>query len=483
MFKQLNKSWVYIGVIAFILLNALFIYKEFYYLSIIPVVLLFIAAALLSLDKLILAIVFLVPLSVPLSELAGGLPIDMFLPTEPLLAGILLIFILKLIYEGNFDKKILLHPVTIAIYFYLLWILITSITSTMPVVSIKFFISKLWFIATFYFLTTQIFRNKNNIPLYFSLYVYSLIIVVTYTLYRDITYGIFEPKIAYWASNPFYKDHTSYGAILAFYIPPVVSLMFTKENTIQKRFRFTIIFFILFTGLIFSYSRAAWMSLVMAAGLWVVIKLKIKPYIIISFSIILIAFAALLGPGIMRDLKSNKEASNTNNITQHLQSAANVSTDASNLERINRWHCAIRMFKQKPIFGWGPGTYMFQYAPFQISSEKTIISTNEGNLGNAHSEYLGPLAEQGILGTLFFIAIVISTIITGSRVYKHTKSIYMRNYGLAALLGLVTYYIHGFLNNFLDTDKASVPFWGFTAILVALDVYYSNKPDNIDKKI
>jgi hypothetical protein len=31
------------------------------------------------------------------------------------------------------------------------------------------------------------------------------------------------------------------------------------------------------------------------------------------------------------------------------------------------------------------------------------------------------------------------------------------------------------LNDFLDTDKASVPFWGFTALLVAIDVYYSDE--------
>ena len=41
----------------------------------------------------------------------------------------------------------------------------------------------------------------------------------------------------------------------------------------------------------------------------------------------------------------------------------------------------------------------------------------------------------------------------------------------------MTYYIHGFLNNFLDTDKAAVPFWGFVAIIVALDVYHNKKPE------
>jgi putative inorganic carbon (HCO3(-)) transporter len=31
------------------------------------------------------------------------------------------------------------------------------------------------------------------------------------------------------------------------------------------------------------------------------------------------------------------------------------------------------------------------------------------------------------------------------------------------------------LNNFLDTDKAFVPFWGFIAMLVAIDVYHKKK--------
>jgi hypothetical protein len=47
---------------------------------------------------------------------------------------------------------------------------------------------------------------------------------------------------------------------------------------------------------------------------------------------------------------------------------------------------------------------------------------------------------------------------------------------MSALLGLVTYYIHGTLNDFLDSDKLSVPFWGFTAIIVAVDIYTRKNP-------
>jgi O-antigen ligase len=98
-----------------------------------------------------------------------------------------------------------------------------------------------------------------------------------------------------------------------------------------------------------------------------------------------------------------------------------------------------------------------------------------GDMGNAHSEYIGPLAESGVLGTLTFVGIVLCVLSTGFRLYYHTQDNELRKMVLVILLGFTTYIIHGFLNNFLDTDKASVPFWGFIAMLVAIDVYHKNK--------
>ena len=37
------------------------------------------------------------------------------------------------------------------------------------------------------------------------------------------------------------------------------------------------------------------------------------------------------------------------------------------------------------------------------------------------------------------------------------------------------------MNNYLDTDKASVPFWGFIALIVAIDVYH--KKNIVETKI
>jgi hypothetical protein len=40
------------------------------------------------------------------------------------------------------------------------------------------------------------------------------------------------------------------------------------------------------------------------------------------------------------------------------------------------------------------------------------------------------------------------------------------------ILGFITYLVHGSMNNFLDTDKASALFWGFIGAFVSLDIFY-----------
>jgi O-antigen ligase len=128
------------------------------------------------------------------------------------------------------------------------------------------------------------------------------------------------------------------------------------------------------------------------------------------------------------------------------------------------------MFKRKPILGWGPGTYAFQYAPFQSSEDITIISTNAGDGGNAHSEFIGPLAEEGLLGGLTFILILVMFYYRASLLYYRLPKSELRTIVFFIILAFTSYIINGTLNNFLDTDKASVPFWAFIAMIVAIDL-------------
>ena len=467
--KKRETLWTLAIAFGFIVLNTLLIHFEFYYLNIIPFVLGIILLAFLSLDRLILLIVFLTPLSVQLSYLVNGMSADLALPTEPLLVGVLMVFIMKILYEGKLDKRMLTHPVSVAIYFNLIWILITCITSTMPLVSFKFLLARIWFLVAFYFIASQMFTKMKNIKTYIWLYVISLSVVIIYSLVRHISFAMTQ-MAAHYVVKPFYNDHTSYGAMLAFFLPVLVGMLFTERDfSPVKRIFHWIIIGLFMLGIVFSYTRAAWLSIVGAAVLFILIRLRIKFVYLAVIGTVLFGYLYLQRTEILIQLEQNKQVS-SDELAEHLKSISNVANDDSNRERLNRWSCALKMYKEKPVFGWGPGTYMFQYAPFQLKNEKTNISTNMANMGNAHSEYIGPLSESGLPGALSFVIIVVLTIITGLRVYAKSPHREVRIMALILLLGLITYYIHGTMNNFLDTDKASVAFWGFTAMLVAMDL-------------
>lgn len=450
-----------------ILLNIIAMVTENYALMAIPFALIVVAAALLSLDKLMLFVVFATPLSITLTDKSFNLGLS--LPTEPILAGITGLLLFRFIQSGRVDLKVLKHPITVVIGLTLVWMLFTTITSARPFVSIKYVIARVWFLVPYFYLMTQIFKDEKKISWFYWLFLIPLCVAGLYTIVQHAHHG-FSKESSVWVMWPLFKEHTSYGAVLAMYFPISLYLVW-KKNPLWMKAVALLLFTVLTASIILSYTRAAWLSIVVAGGVYVLVKYRI------NFTALVVT--ALIGLGmlygyrneIFQELSQNEQVS-SDDLGEHVQSISNVSTDASNLERLNRWASAFRMWEERPHVGWGPGVYMFEYAPFQKPNEKTIISTNAGNMGNAHSEYIGPLAEQGWPGLLLVISLVTVMMVKGISTYRRAKSQELANLALMATLGLVTYFTHGFLNNFLDMDKAAGPVWGFTAVIVAIDVFY-----------
>lgn len=469
------KHQVIIFSALYILINAFCIKNGFLLFNLLPLGVLLVYLLIFKFESYIFLLLALLPISVPLRYITKGIDFDISLPAEILIIFATAFFLLNTFYKNHFDKRILLHPVSIAIYVNIAWMLITSITSTLPIVSFKFLASRIWFVTVFYIILLIIFSEYKKFYTYIWVYAIPLIIVIVYFCINLVNKGIGNMvSTANQASRPFFPDHTSYAAAIAMLLPVMIFIIYIrrKANFLQKTF-FISIFIVFFIALIFSYTRAAWLSLIIAFGFMLLTAFKVRLKYSLSIAIFCGVILALSWTQIQIALSSNKQDSN-DDLLKHVKSVTNVSTDASNLERLNRWNSALRMFEEKPVFGFGPGTYMFNYAPFQATAEKTIISTNAGTLGNAHSEYLGPLAESGILGSLTFIAIVLTSLFTASRIYFTANRRKVRLMALALMTGLLSYCIHGVLNNFLDIDKLNALFWGFIAMIVALDIYHSN---------
>lgn len=475
MANPISNRWIYAIAAIYIAASAIGIYHEFYYVLLIPGILAVLWAAIYKLEYLFYAVVLFTPFSINLEEMEIG-GIGMYVPTEPLLFGMLILFVLKLLSGKSIDKKIFSHPVSYILYAYLTWMALTCVTSELPLVSIKYLTTRMWFIASFYFLAIHLFREVKSIRNYFLFYLFPLLAVIIYTVTRHAQYG-FDKDSAHWVMEPLFKDHTSYGAVLAMYFPVIIGLILQKYTNTLLRVLLGLGFFILTTGLILSFTRAAWISVLGVAGLLTIMLLRVKLQTLIIGGIAIGSFLFLGWDDIQVSLQQNKQES-SDKLDEHVSSISNVSSDASNLERLNRWHCAMELFKERPIVGWGPGTYQFVYAPYQRSKDRTIISTNQGDGGNAHSEYLGPLCEQGFPGTILFVLLLYAVSHLAFRLFYSQRKKEIRILIGSAYLGLMTYFIHGVLNNYLDTDKASVPFWGFIAVLVAVDLYHKEKSED-----
>lgn len=468
MLLEKNKSVILFGVI-FLALNAYFMLKGNYYFNLLPLVLLMVYSGVFYTEKVFLLVALLTPLSVNLEEFTDG-KVGLFIPTEPILFGLMLWILMRHFKESFLPKELVKSPIVWAVGFYLFWIFTSSLTSTHPIVSFKFLLVKFWFIIPVLFYGVYVFRKTKNIKTFLWLFATGMVIVMLYTVINHSLYA-FGEKEGHWVMSPFFKDHTIYGAAVALCLFIVMSLLFSKKHDPLTLAVLISFFIINLIALYFSYTRAAWVSVFAAFLVYLCIRFKIKFKYLLSVGLLLGLVVLLFWDPIQMELARNDQEHTTEDFGERLQSATNVTTDASNLERLNRWDCAIEMFKARPIVGFGPGTYAFEYARFQDPENLTIISTNFGNMGNAHSEYLGPLAEMGLFGLLSMILLVAAIFYQGITLYiKYPKDeVETRRIILFLVLGLVTYFVHGLLNNYLDTDKASVPVWGICAIIIALN--------------
>ena len=103
--------WFYILGFLFVGLNLYFIYNGNLILNAVPFALLLVYTAFYHLDKLFLFMVIFTPLSINIEEFVGG-SIGLFVPTEIILFGILLLVFFRQIFENQFESAFIKHPIT-----------------------------------------------------------------------------------------------------------------------------------------------------------------------------------------------------------------------------------------------------------------------------------------------------------------------------------------------------------------------------------
>ena len=426
--------------------------------------------------RLFYLIFAVLPFSIEMYFDGAGLGTD--LPSEPLMLVLTGITLATLISNRmNIKLYYVTHPITLLIFLHLFWILITTINSSFILVSIKLILAKIWYIMPFFILPLIFVKYNYDLEkayriLYKFLFVAILIVLIRHA-FLDFSFAA-----SYEVVRPFFRNHVSYAAISVVCLPFVWA--FTRINKLRNVSNKMMIFIFLtfITGIYFSYTRAAILSMVIAVGAWYIISYKkVKHALAISSFIALVGIVYLSWDNKYMDFAPNFERTITHTEFDNLIEATYKLEDISSMERVYRWMSGIEMIKDRFWLGFGPGTFYSNYKAYSISRFQTYVSDNPDQSG-IHNYFLMTWVEQGFIGFLLFIALCFTLLIEGERIYHRCTDREDKYIVMAATLGFIIIFAMCLINDLIETDKVG-PFFFFNAAIL---MFFSWKYRKISSK-
>lgn len=455
-FGMVSLLSIFIGILA-----------EFYYLVATPAVLLLLYLTIVDFRKIFFLLLFCIPLSTEF-YFPNGFGTD--LPTEPLMIGLMGVFLFYIVrYHRDVRGDFWRHPITILMLLHLGWIIITVLTSSLYLVSIKYLLAKLWYITTFYFLAGMMIRRENDIRQLFWVILLPLCVTIVIILAKHSALG-FTFESVYSVLHPFYRNHVAYASIMAVFVPFVwFILQWYRPWSLQWLFLAGALL-LLFVGIQFAYTRAAYVAIFIAIGAYFIIRFKLIKYVLVASLIGAVALVGYLAlDNRYLDYAPNYERTITHDDFGNLIEATYKLEDISTMERVYRWIAGAYMSKDKPVFGFGPGNFYNFYVPYTVRSFETYVSDNPEKSG-IHSYYLMVLVEQGYIGLAIFLILLFYALLRGERIYHQTKDKRQKQIVMIALLIIVVISALQIINDLLETDKIGPFFFMAMAILVNWDL-------------
>ncbi len=463
-----NRDWqlplIYGAIVILSVLAA--IATELYFLVAIPGFLLLMYVSIVDFKKIFFLLLLLLPLSTELN-LPGGFGTDF--PSEPLMLGLTLVYFIYVLQNGKtMSAGFLRHPLTLIFLIHLGWTLVTTITSNDLFISIKFMLAKVWYVTTFYFLAGTIFKNLKDFKTYvwviFIPLIFSIIVINIRHSALDFDFEHINRVV-----HPFYRNHVNYACLMALFFPLIVlSIGWYKDSWLKWLLRVGCL--IVLVGINFSYTRAAYVAIVLAAVAYFIVHFRLMKIALVATLIGAVSLVGYLSyNNNYLELAPDYSKTITHKDFDNLVEATFKGEDISTMERVYRWVAAFQMAKNEPLTGFGPGTFVTFYKSFTLNSFRTYVSDNPENSG-IHSYYLMIMVEQGIPGLVIFLLFVGFILMKGEEIYHQTKDKNDQLIVMMAILCIIVIDALLLINDMLETDKVGPFYFMAIALIVNQDL-------------
>lgn len=220
-----------------------------------------------------------------------------------------------------------------------------------------------------------------------------------------------------------YNNINIFAGIMILIIPVILYIIVANNNSKKEKIFLYITFGLNTVSLIITYSRGAWICLIISVIIIMFNKKKRKTNIVIGL-LMLIALKPALSYILTRG------------------SYASLWKNASTVARIHGAFTDFLIMFKYP-FGAGPGTYPYLYKTFAIDGYKLIpefirlkISVASYALESAHNLFFTIGAEFGVVCLIVFLVIIINRLTALFKNYKDNRGIFsaMVSYLIISLL-------------------------------------------------
>lgn len=259
----------------------------------------------------------------------------------------------------------------------------------------------------------------------FFLLIESLYLIIDYNISRSFIKGI--------AQNP----NISSSSILF----KLIFFLYLKNNFDYSKFKFLIwiIEITAIISIIILQSRLGLFSLIFIYFSIFMTQRLIRKKIIFSFLIILTSFIYF------------SNTTNSNILSY------NFSEDESSIQRIEFYNTAIDLIKQKPLFGFGLGSWKYESLSYSSLKNETILVPYY-----THNDFLQTFVEMGILGFIIYLSFFFKI---GFEIFKKFK---LDSFYFYSGIILVVFFGNTMLNFPVHRSQEIIPFMIFSALILSI---------------
>lgn len=226
------------------------------------------------------------------------------------------------------------------------------------------------------------------------------------------------------------------GAYLIIAIFPLI-MMGIYEKNINKKVIYIIISMLASVTLILTFSRNAWLGVLIGITLLVIMY---------NHKFILL-FLSGIGISVL--------------LPQVRSRAADFKILLDD-PRVNIWKLALNMIKENLVLGIGNGNFYNQYGEYAKKYPK--LRYNSNTKFPTHNSYLKVFSELGLIGIIPFVALIISVLIALKNTLRNLSPGVLKSFYKGFYISVIVFIFMNIPDNLFFVPKVTMNFWILVAI-------------------